>query len=150
MQQLINQLQDEQLLDLFILIEDHQGQLAINYLLKNTHFSRSEAIAIVHFLTQQQELNFKTYQQSPPPPNSNNYKKLHIPSQQGFYDPTDSHFDFSQIEIFNQSHPASSDQQQTNFRSRYEKRRAYFWVSLTIFSLFFCVIASIVIHRLNL
>lgn len=61
MQHLLNQLPDEQLLDIFVLIEDQHQQLAIEYLIRHAQFSQQEAIFSIEYLIQQRRHALKRY-----------------------------------------------------------------------------------------
>ena len=55
MQHLLNQLSDEQLLDIFVLIEDDHEQLAVEYFMRHARFSRVDALAALHYLLKQRD-----------------------------------------------------------------------------------------------
>lgn len=61
MQHLLNQLSDEQLLDIFVLIEDDHEQLAIEYFIRHAGFTRADALASLHYLLKQRDEALKRY-----------------------------------------------------------------------------------------
>ena len=61
MQHLISRIPDEQLIDIFVLIEDKHELLAIEYLIYHTHFSPQDANLCVQYLVKQRHDALKRY-----------------------------------------------------------------------------------------
>lgn len=61
MQQILNKLPDEQLLEIFVLIEDQHQQLAIEYLIRHAKFNRQEAVESIEYLMEQRRNALKRY-----------------------------------------------------------------------------------------
>lgn len=97
MQQIINQLPDEKLLDVFVLIEDHQQHLAIEYLIRHTQCSRQEASCNIEYLIQQRRNALKRYIQEDRLflTKSAHYHPLAIEAEDDFLDEFIINLDFS-------------------------------------------------------
>lgn len=61
MQHPFHRLSDQQLLDIFILIEDQHEQLAIEYLICHAHLSRTDAMTTVQYFVHERDQALKRY-----------------------------------------------------------------------------------------